>query len=44
MGGQFPVEQVAERLGIDLATATEQDGWRLSAFYGARMGDCRRPA
>ena len=39
MGGQHPVEQVAETLGIDLATATEADGWSLSAFYGARMGD-----
>ena len=34
-----PVQQVAETLGIDLATATREDGRRLSEFYGARMGD-----
>ena len=39
MGGRYPVAEVAETLGIDLATATGEDGWRLSAFYGARMGD-----
>jgi hypothetical protein len=33
--------KVAETLGIDLATATMGDSWRLSAFYGARMGDKR---
>ena len=27
------------RSGIDLATATEADGWRLSEFYGARLGE-----
>ena len=39
MGRRYPVAEVAERLGIDLATATRADGWRLSPFYGARMGD-----
>jgi hypothetical protein len=39
MGGMHPVEQVAETLGIDLATAAAEDAWRLSAFHGARMGD-----
>jgi hypothetical protein len=35
-------EEDAETLGIDLATATEKDGWALSAFYGARPADKRR--
>ena len=39
MGGQYPVEQVAEMLGIDLDTATEADAWALSKFYAARLGD-----
>ena len=39
MGGRYPVAEVAETLDIDLTTATRADGWRLSASYGARMGD-----